>query len=458
MKNFDAIIIGTGQSGPPLASRFAKEGMSVAIVERKLFGGTCVNTGCTPTKAMVASAGAAYMARNSDKYGIKIDGSIKVDMQKVIDRKDDIVGRHNDEIPDWMKNMNNLTAFKGHARFESRDTVRIEDELLKADKIFIDAGARARIPDIPGIDKIDYMTNSDIVNISFLPEHLIIIGGSYIGLEFGQMFHRFGSEVTIVEQGSRLIGKEDEDISDGIKQILESEGVKIRLNSNCIGLEQEGKKIKVIMDCQNEKAEITGSHLLIAAGRIPNTDDLGLDKAGVETDHTGYIKTDDKLRTNVQGIWALGDCNGKGAFTHTSYNDYEIVSANLFDNWSRKVSDRIMSYNLYIDPPLGRAGMTAEQVRKSGKSAMIAKYPMSKVSRALEKGETRGFMKVLIEKDSNRILGAVILGVGGDEIIHSIIDIMYAKKPYTVIRDAVHIHPTVSELIPTMLESFEPLD
>ncbi|MCH7677179.1 FAD-containing oxidoreductase [candidate division KSB1 bacterium] len=459
MKKFDAIIIGTGQAGPSLSARLAGEGMKVAVIERKLFHGTCVNTGCVPTKTLVASARAAYMARRAADFGVMIDGPVKVDMKKVKDRKDDIVGRTNHEVPEWMQKIDKLTVFKGHARFAGPHTISIGDETLESDKIFINVGGRALVPpNMSGIDEVEYLTNSSMMDIDFIPEHLIIIGGSYIGLEFAQMYRRFGSEVTIVEMGPRLIQRDDEDVSEAIKEILENEGVNFRLNAECISLKKQGDKVAVGVDCKEGPPGVIGSHVLLAVGRVPNTHDLGLDKAGIETDKRGYVVVDDQLRTNVEGVWALGDCHGKGAFTHTSYNDFEIVAANLLDDDPRKLSDRILCYALYVDPPLGRAGMTEAQVRESGKKALIGKMPMSRISRAKEKGETQGFMKILIDAETKLILGAAILGIGGDEVIHSILDVMYAKKPYTLIQRAVHIHPTVSELIPTMLGSLKPLE
>ena len=459
MKKFDAIIIGTGQAGPSLSARLAGEGMKVAVIERKLFHGTCVNTGCVPTKTFVASARAAYMARRAADFGVMIDGPIKVDMKKVKDRKDDIVGRTNHEVPEWMQKIDKLTVFKGHARFAGPHTISIGDETLESDKIFINVGGRAFVPpNMSGIDEVEYLTNSSMMDIDFIPEHLIIIGGSYIGLEFAQMYRRFGSEVTIVEMGPRLIQRDDEDVSEAVKEILENEGVNFRLNSECISLKKQGDKVAVGVDCKKGPPAVIGSHVLLAVGRVPNTHDLGLDKAGIEMDKRGYVVVDDQLRTNVEGIWALGDCHGKGAFTHTSYNDFEIVAANLLDDDPRKLSDRILCYALYVDPPLGRAGMTEAQVRESGKKALIGKMAMSRVSRAKEKGETQGFMKILVDAETKLILGAAILGIGGDEVIHSILDVMYAKKPYTLIQRAVHIHPTVSELIPTMLGSLKPLE
>jgi len=453
---YDAIIIGTGQSGPALAASLAGAGMKVAIIERKLFGGTCVNTGCIPTKALVASARAAYVARRAADFGVVIGGAINIDMKKVKARKDAIVRRSNEGVTNWLKNMQNCTVVEGHARFEGPHTVGIGKEILEADKIFINVGARAVVP--PGFEGVDVLTNSSMMEVDFLPEHLIIIGGSYIGMEFGQVYRRFGSEVTIVQRGPRLIEREDEDVSEEIKKILESEGINILLNAECVSGKKLGSKIVAKVNCDGAAREVTGSHILLAVGRRPNTDDLGLDKTGIEVDGRGFIGVDDQLRTNVPGVWVLGDCNGRGAFTHTSYNDYEIVAANLLDNDPRRISDRILTYGLFIDPPLGRAGMTEAQVRRSGRKALIGKRPMTRVARAVEKSETQGFMKILVDAETKEILGATILGIGGDEIIHSILDVMYAKAPYTVIQRAMHIHPTVSELIPTMLGDLKPLN
>jgi len=454
---FDAIIIGTGQAGPALAARLSDSGMKVAVTERKLFGGTCVNTGCVPTKTLVASAYAAHLARRAAEYGVAIAGAVNVDMKRVKARKDEISGDFNKGVENWMQGLAHSTIYRGHARFESPRTVRVNGELLEADKIFINAGGRALVPPMPGLDQVPYFTNSTMMGVDFLPEHLIIIGGSYIGLEFGQMYRRFGSNVTIVEKGPRLIAREDEDISKAIQEILEREGILLRLNAECMTAHKEGDRIAVGLDCAEASRQVVGSHLLLAVGRVPNTGDLGLDKAGVETDKSGYIKVDDQLRTNVPGIWALGDCNGKGAFTHTSYNDFEIVAANLLDHDPRRVSDRIMTYALFIDPPLGRAGMTEAQVKASGRKALVATRPMTRVARAVEKGETQGFMKVIVDAETKEILGAAILGMTGDEVIHTLLDVMYAKAPYTTVSRAMHIHPTVSELLPTLLQGLQPL-
>ena len=456
-ESFDAIIIGTGQAGPSLANRLTSAGMRVAVIERGKFGGTCVNTGCIPTKTMVASAYAAFMAHRAADFGVNIEGQVTVDMKKVKARKDEVSGKSNSGIENWLKHMPNCAVYQGHARFESNRKVQVNGIELVAERIFLNVGGRAVIPEIPGREAIPYLTNSSMMEIDFLPKHLLIVGGSYIGLEFGQMFRRFGSEVTILETGPRLIAREDPDISEASFDILHREGVDIRLNAQCRRLEKRGDEVVASVESEGSESEIRVSHVLFAVGRRPNTDDLGLDKAGVATDSHGYVTVDDQLRTSVLGIWALGDCNGKGGFTHTSYNDYEIVAANLLDNDSRRVSDRIPAYALYIDPPLGRAGMTETEIRKSGRKALIAKRPMTRISRAVEKGESLGFMKIIVDADSHQILGAALLGVGCDEVVHSILDVMYAKQPYTLIQRAMHIHPTVSELIPTMLGELQPL-
>ena len=457
-KQYDAIVIGTGQAGPSLAARLSEEGLKTAIIERKLFGGTCVNTGCTPTKAMVASARAAYLARRAADFGVLIGGPVSIDMKKVKERKDAIVGRSKQGLESWLGTMKNMTVYRGHARFTGRDTVHVGDESLQAEKIFINVGGRAFIPPIGGLEDVDYLTNSSIMDVDFLPEHLVILGGGYVALEFGQMFRRFGSRVTIVQRNGRILSREDDDIAEAITGILKNEGIDVCIDTGAYRVENRNGGIFVRMRCEAEPHEVVGSHLLVATGRRPNTDDLGLDKAGIETDERGYIRIDDQLRTSVEGVWALGDCNGRGAFTHTSYNDFEIVAANLFDNDSRRVSDRILNFGLYIDPPLGRVGMTEQEIRASGRKALIATRPMTRVARAVEKGETQGFMKALVDAETKRLLGAAILGVGGDEVVHSILEAMYADVPYTVLQRAVHNHPTVTELVPTMLQDLMPLE
>ncbi|MDQ0391658.1 FAD-containing oxidoreductase [Labrys monachus] len=456
-KPYDAIIVGAGQAGPPLAGRLTQAGMTVAVIERKLFGGTCVNTGCMPTKTMVASAYAAHVARRAADYGVALTGGVGIDMDRVRARKDEVSGNARRGVESWLRGMERCTVYQGHARFVSPREIEVDGEILSAPRIFLNTGGRASVPDIPGLDRVDYLTNTSILELDTLPRHLVVIGGSYIGLEFAQMFRRFGSEVTIIERGPRLIAREDEDISAAIREILEAEGIRVHAGAGSIAFTPQGDDFAVAVSGSEGAANLTGSHVLVAVGRSPNTDDLGLDKAGVTVDSRGYIEVDDQLRTSVEDIWAMGDCNGRGAFTHTSYNDFEIVAANLLDDDPRRVSDRITAYALYIDPPLGRIGMTEDQVRRSGRKALIGRRAMTQVGRAIEKGETRGFMKVVVDAESHAILGAAILGVGGDEVIHGMLDGMYAHAPYSTIQRAVHIHPTVSELVPTMLGEMKPL-
>lgn len=456
-ERYDAVVVGTGQAGPSLAVRLATAGRKTAIIERKLFGGTCVNVGCIPTKTLIASARAAYVARRGADFGVVVDGDIRIDMARVKARKDAVVRQSNEGLANWLRSTRNLTVYEGHGRLESPRTVRVDDTLLEADWIFLNVGGRAYVPDLPGLAEVDYLTNSSVMNVDFLPDHLVIVGGSYIGLEFAQMYRRFGSRVTVVEMAPRLIAREDEEISAAVRTILEDEGITVRVDAKCVGVARRDGGIAVNVSCEEEPREVLGSHLLLAVGRVPNTEELGLDRAGVATDARGYIVVDDQLRTNVPGIWALGDVNGRGAFTHTSYNDYEIVAANLLDGDARRVTDRIPAYALFIDPPLGRVGMTEREVRASGRKALVGTMPMTRVGRARERSETSGCMKVLVDAESKRILGAALLGIEGDEAIYSILDVMYAGAPYHVIQRAMHIHPTVGELIPTLLGDLKSL-
>ncbi|MDQ0998026.1 pyruvate/2-oxoglutarate dehydrogenase complex dihydrolipoamide dehydrogenase (E3) component [Phyllobacterium ifriqiyense] len=456
--SFDAIIIGAGQAGPALAGRLTSAGRKVLLIERKLFGGTCVNTGCMPTKALVASAYAAHLARRGADFGVTIDTPIRINMKRIWQRADTVSSTARNNIESWLKGMDNCTIVQGHAKFIGPHEIVVGGETYTAPQIFINTGGRAVIPDMPGIDEIDYLTNTGILQLDTLPEHLVVIGGSYIGLEFAQMYRRFGAKVTIVEKGPRLVSREDEDVSEAIRQIIEAEGIECRLNAECISFKRHAKGAQVSVDCSSGAPAIVGSHVLLAIGRLPNTDDLDVEKAGIEMDERGYIKVHDDLSTSADGIWALGDCNGRGAFTHTSYNDFEIVAANLLDGEDRKVSARIPGYALYIDPPLGRVGLNETQARKSGRPLLISKRPMTRVGRAIEKDETKGFMKVIVDAETKKILGAAILGTGGDEAIHGILDMMNADVDYGKLQWAVPIHPTVSELIPTLLGDLKPVD
>ena len=456
--HYDAIVIGTGQAGPALAGRMSSEGLEVAVIERDRMGGTCVNVGCIPTKALVASARAAHVARRAADFGVVVDGPVRVDFERVMARMREISGQSNRGVTRWIEAMENVDLIRGDARLTAPQEVEVGGRRLTAERVFLNVGGRPAVPALEGIDQVEPLTSSGMLALGELPEHLIVVGGSYIGLEFGQMFRRFGSRVTVVEKGPRLISRDDPDVSEAVREILEKEGVAVHCDAECLAVRPDADGVAVQVDCSGESREVAGSHLLVATGRRPNTDGLGLEDAGVEVDERGYVRVDEQLRTSVPGIWALGDCNGRGAFTHTSYNDYEIVAANLFDDDPRRVSDRILCYGLFIDPPLGRVGMTEAQARASGRNVLIGKWPMSNVGRARERSETDGFLKVLVDADSREILGGAFLGVNGDEAIHVLLDVMAAKAPYTAISRAVHIHPTVAELIPTTLQNLVPLE
>lgn len=457
MPKLDAIVIGAGQSGPSLAVRLAQAGRTVALIERRGLGGTCVNDGCIPTKTLVASARAAWVAREAERFGVRIEGGVSVDMKKVKARKDAVVQESRDGLASWIAGTKGLTLVEGQARFEGPNSVRVGADVYEADQIFINVGGRAVVP--APFAEIFHLTNSSMMDVDFLPDHLIVVGGSYIGLEFAQMYRRFGSRVTILEQGDRLISREDADVSDEVRRILELEGITIHLSTTVLDASTSppAPARGGLVTLRTGRETITGTHVLVAVGRAPNTHDLGLDRAGVRVDGRGYVEVDDTLRTSVPHIWALGDCNGRGAFTHTSYNDYEIVAQNLLDGDSRRVEDRLPIYGLFIDPPLGRVGMNEREARASGRRVLVGKRPMTRVGRARERGETHGFIKIMVDGDTREILGAAILGVEGDEVVHVIADVMYARAPYTVISRAVHAHPTVSELLPTTLQDLVPL-
>jgi pyruvate/2-oxoglutarate dehydrogenase complex dihydrolipoamide dehydrogenase (E3) component len=455
---YDAIVIGTGQAGPPLAERLAGAGMKVAVIERGKFGGTCVNTGCIPTKTLVASARAAHVARRAAEFGVRLKGAVKVDMKKVKARLDRIAGGGNAGIRRWMTGTPNVTVYKSHARFTGPKEIAVKGETLTAERIFVNVGARALAPDMPGLTEVPYLTNSTMLEVDFLPRHLVVIGGSYIGLEFAQMYRRFGGKVTVVEKGPRLVAREDPDISAAVRKIIEAEGVEVRLDAECLTVAKRGQGVVVGLDCTRGSRAVAGSHLLMAVGRVPNTHDLGLDAAGVAVDKRGYITVDDELRTNVPGVWALGDCNGRGAFTHTSYNDFEIVAANLLDGGKRSLAERIPAYALYIDPPLGRVGMNEADARKSGRKVLVGRLAMGAIGRARERSETAGFLKILVDAENERILGASLLGIEADEVVQAIASLMTADQPYTTIQRAMYIHPTVSEYLPTLVGDLKPLE
>ena len=447
MREFDAIFIGAGQSAPFLAARMAAIGRKVVLIERKFVGGTCVNAGCMPTKTLVASARTAHVARRAVDYGVLLSGGIGIDMKAVRARAATVTLNARNGLESWLAEMETVTVIHGQARFEGPKAVCVNGETLTAPQIFLNVGARPSIPDFPGLAGIPYLTSTTIIELDVLPRHLVVIGGSYIGLEFAQMYRRFGADVTIIERGARVASREDEDISDAIADIMRSEGIGVRTGITDLTFAKSGDDIAVSTNGER----IAASHVLVAVGRKPNTDDLGLDAAGVGVDARGFIKVDDRLCTNVEGIWALGDCNGHGAFTHTSYNDFEIVAANLLDAGDRKLSSRIQAYALYIDPPLGRVGMTERQARETGRPILISTRPMRRAGRAVERAETQGFMKIVADAETKQILGAAILGIEGDEVIHGVINAMNARTPYDVLQWSVPIHPTVSELLPTLI-------
>ncbi len=454
MHTFDAIIIGTGQAGPALAHRLKNEGKTVAIIEKDKFGGTCVNDGCTPTKAYVASARRAFIAKNSADHGISFLGEVQIDLKKIKARKDKLVKESTEGVEASLREADKITVFTRHGRFIDGHTVEVDGQQLKADQIFINTGGRARLLD--NFENVNYLTNSSILELTEVPKHLVIIGGGYIGLEFSQMFRRFGSEVTIVEMKDKLLSKADDDVAEEISEILKSEGIKLRLGAKCInGRQNKDGSITVGLDCDNPEKEVTGSHVLVAVGRVPNTDDLGLEKAGVKTNDKGFIEVNNHLQTTVPHIYAMGDCNGEGAFTHTTYNDFEIVANHLFDGGNKTLNDRITCYAAFIDPPFAQVGLSEKEVKEKGIAALKTKRPMSRIARAKEMGETKGFLKMIVDKSTNKFLGATFLGTGADEYIHTVLDLMYADAEYTVMQNAVHIHPTVSELLPTILGELE---
>ena len=452
---FDAIIIGAGQAGPPLAGRLTAAGMTVALVERKLVGGTCVNTGCMPTKTLIASARAMHLARRGQEFGV-VRAEIAFDMKVAVARAHEVTRYARASNEAWLSSMDRLTFLRGHARLTGPSTVAVGSDVLSAPKIFLNVGGRASIPDAPGIGEVPYLDNTDMVALERVPEHLIVVGGSYVGLEFAQMHRRFGARVTVVERSDRLVPREDPEVSEAIRAMLEGEGIDVRTSADCIGLSGHGSRVAVSLDCLSGSPVVAGSDVLLAVGRRANTDDLGLEAAGVETDARGFILVDDQLRTTAVGIWALGECNGRGAFTHTAYNDFEIVAANFLDGEQRTLGMRVPGYALYTDPPLGRAGMTEAEARAAGHDLLISVRPMAEVSRAVENGETIGLMKLIADAKTHRILGAAIFGIGGDEAIHGVRDLMSAGQPIETLSWAVPIHPTVSELLPTLARQLRP--
>lgn len=451
MIRYDAIVIGSGQAGNPLAQKLADQGWSVALIEKEQLGGTCVNTGCTPTKTMVASAQVAHYARHSDTWGVRTK-DVRVDLASVIARKERIVNKSRSGLEKKVAESKNLRLYRGAARFLGPNRLSINKEEIESERIFINSGTRPGIPSIEGLDRINYLTNVSIMQLRELPTHLVVIGGGYIGLEFGQMFRRFGSDVTIVQRGDQLLPREDADVAGELQKSLEKEGIRVLLQANTTSIDKEGGQIALQVEMDGKSETVRGSHLLIATGRPPNTDDLGLESTGVQLTDKGFIKVNARLETNVPGIWALGDVNGGPAFTHISYNDYQIVYGNLIEGKNLSTDGRIVPYAVYTDPELGRVGMTEKEAREAGHKLKVGKIPMAHVARAIERDETAGLMKIIVDAETDKILGAAILGSEGGELVQILEFVMLAGAKYTLMKGAIYIHPTLAEGFWSLME------
>ena len=452
---YDAIVIGSGQAGNPLSHRLADHGWKVAVVEKAHLGGTCINTGCTPTKAMVASAQVAHYARNAARWGVRASG-VSVDLGKVVDRKNKIVESFRSGQQSHVDRRPNLTLHRGKAHFLAPRRLQVGHEVLEGERIFINVGTRTDTPRLEGLDQVPYLTNASLMELREVPEHLVVLGGGYIGLEFGQMFHRFGSRVTIVHRGEHILGREDNDVADEMQKILEGEGIRFVLAAQTSRVEKKDGGIALSFSVNGRSETVTGSHLLVATGRRPNTEDLGLENAGIETDERGFIRVDNRLRTNVPNHWALGDVKGGPAFTHISYNDFQIVYGNLIEKRNWTTDNRPVPYSVFTDPQLGRVGMTEQDARATGRKLKVGKYPIAYVARAIERDETSGFMKLVVDAENDRILGAAILGIEGGELVQTLGALMLADVPYTVLKGAVYIHPTLAEGFFGLMEDVKP--
>ena len=441
MQQFDSVVIGSGQGGNPLAQALGSRGERVALIERSYLGGTCINTGCTPTKMYVASAQVAHYARNASRWGVRA-GHLEMDMSAVIERKNGYVGQSRRYWDKRFKENSHVTVLRGSARFTGQRTLDVDGQQLTGARVFIDTGTRTAIPPIEGITTGPFLTNQSILELAEVPSHLVVLGAGYIGLEFGQIFRRFGSRVTIVGRGGQILANEDEDIATTLQKALEAEGVEFRLNANTTAVTYGNDSVTLAME---RGGEITGSHLLLATGRTPNTPDLDLAQTGVQVDDKGYVRVNDRLETTAENVWALGDVKGGPAFTHISYNDYQIVYGNLFENKTLRVSDRIVPYCVFTDPQLGRVGMTEREARKAGKRIKIGSVEMSHVARAIERSETAGLMKIVVDAENDQVLGAAILSVEGGETVQILSTLMLARQPYTLLRGAIYIHPTLAE-------------
>jgi pyruvate/2-oxoglutarate dehydrogenase complex dihydrolipoamide dehydrogenase (E3) component len=454
---YDAIIIGSGQAGNPLAYRLADLGWSVALIEKKHLGGTCINTGCTPTKTMVHRAQVAHYARNAARWGVNAS-NVSVDLPKIVAQKDEVVLSFRSGRQKQVDKRANLRLHRGHARFVGSHQLQVGDELLESEKIFIDTGCRPAAPAIPGLDTGSYLTNESAMQLTALPEHLLILGGGYIGLEFGQMFRRYGSRVTVLHTGKQIISREDPETAAELQRALEAEGIQFLLNTRTVRAESKDSTVTLSFESPAGSSTVTGSHLLVATGRLPNTDDLGLDKAGVETDKSGYIKVNGRLETNVPGVWALGDCKGGPAFTHISYNDFQVVYGNLVEGKNLSVENRLVPSCVFTDPQLGGVGMTEKEARAKGFKLKIGRCPMTYVARAIERGETAGLMKIVVDASNDRVLGASILASEGGELVQILSTLMLANQPYTLLKGAIYIHPTLAEGIFSLMEDVKPAD
>lgn len=454
---YDAIVIGSGQAGNPLWDSLTDRGWRVALVERAHLGGTCINTGCTPTKTLVASAQIAHYARNASRWGVHT-GSVRVDLPRIVAKKDAVVQQFRGGKERKAESRKNLHLFRGHARFVDPHSVAVGEKVLEGDRIFINTGTRPDIPRIEGLDQVGYLTNGTIMELTTLPEHLLVLGGGYIGLEFAQIFRRFGSRVTIVHKDSQILNREDEDVAGTLRKALEAEGIRFVLEARTIRASRKNGQVSLNLDAPTGSETLSGTHLLVAAGRRPNTDDLALDRAGVEFDQRGYIKVNGRLETNVPGIWAMGDVKGGPAFTHISYDDYQIVYGNLLEGKTLTTAGRLVPYAVFTDPQLGRVGLTEKQARASGQKLKVGRIPMTWVARAIERDETAGLMKLVVDAATDRILGAAVLATEGGELVHILEALMLAQAPYTLLKGSIYIHPTLAEGFFSLMDDVKPVE
>jgi pyruvate/2-oxoglutarate dehydrogenase complex dihydrolipoamide dehydrogenase (E3) component len=457
MSKYDAIVIGSGQAGNPLCQKLADHGWTVALIEKEHLGGTCINTGCTPTKTMIASAQVAHYARNADKWGVRA-GEVSVDLPKIVARKDEIVGQWRSGQERKVQQRKNLHLYRGHARFVGPHRLHVGDQELESERTFINTGTRVDVPRLEGLDGIDYLTNASIMQLREVPDHLLVLGGGYIGLEFGQMFRRFGSQVTVIHRSEHILPREDLDITQELQKALEGEGIRFVLNARTTRVEKQDGQVVLRLEAGVGSETVRGSHLLVATGRRPNTDELGLENVGVQLTSQGFVQVNNWLETNAPGIWALGDVKGGPAFTHISYNDFQIVYANLIEGKRLTTDNRLVPYSVFTDPQLGRVGLTEKEARATGRRLKIGKIPMSWVARAIERDETAGLMKLVVDADTDRILGAAILSTEGGELVQILGAVMLAGAPYTLLKGAIYIHPTLAEGFWTLMEEVKPVD